>query len=295
MKASLRTKLLQTVSELKRWRLFLSYQEEPANRPMLGFVPTMGALHDGHLSLIQAASAGCRHVLVSIFVNPLQFGAGEDLERYPRPFEKDMDLCRQAGVSAVFHPSPAEIYRQGQDAITRVIPPKELIGHLCGAFRPGHFEGVATVVAKLFGLVEPDVAYFGEKDYQQLTVVRRMVIDLDMPVTIVGVPTGREPDGLAMSSRNAYLDKEQRRLAPALYETLCYVRDQAVSGRLPLAQALAEGRARLSRIPGVTLEYLEACRPDTLRPLAQFEGEMVVLVAAKFGDVRLIDNVIGRA
>jgi len=261
---------------------------------MLGFVPTMGALHQGHMSLVEKASAECSHVIVSIFVNPLQFVQGEDFDRYPRPFEKDLQFCRQAGVHAVFHPAASEMYPHGQAGLTRVIPPAALIHHLCGAFRPGHFEGVATVVAKLFGLVQPQRSYFGEKDYQQLVVIQRLVKDLDIPVTVVPAATLREHDGLAMSSRNVYLTEDQRKQAPAIYETLQFVVEKTRSGELSLHEALAAGKAKLASIPGCTVQYLEACHPETLEPLAAAAGRMVVLAAAKLGNVRLIDNVIVR-
>lgn len=287
------TQLFGSVAELRSWRASIADRAAGGRHP-LGFVPTMGALHQGHMSLVHKALAECELAVVSIFVNPLQFGQGEDLGSYPRPFQQDMEFCRQAGVHAVFHPTPAEMYPNGQQTLTRIIPPPALIGHLCGAFRPGHFEGVATVVAKLFGLVQPQQAYFGEKDYQQLVVVKRMVEDLDLPVTIVPAPTWRESDGLAMSSRNVYLNPEQRRLAPVLYETLCLVRDRAATGELSLAEALAAGREKLAATPQLSLQYLEACHPATLEPLTSAQRPMVILVAAKIGNVRLIDNLIVR-
>jgi pantoate--beta-alanine ligase len=246
------------------------------------------------MSLVEAALEECDQVIVSIFVNPLQFGQGEDFNRYPRPFEKDMEFCREAGVHAVFHPGVDQMYPQGQEGLTRVVVPRHLIRHLCGAFRPGHFEGVATVVCKLFGMVQPHRAYFGEKDYQQLVVIRQMVTDLNLPVTIVPVPTYREPDGLAMSSRNVYLDQDQRRLAPELHKVLCFVEDKAGSGKMSLFEALAAGREMVAGLPGVTLQYLEACDPVSLEPLVSAGRPMVILAAAKFGDIRLIDNVIVR-
>lgn len=292
VKSSTTVQVIESLAALKNWRYQLEQTRGSDKRPLLGFVPTMGALHEGHMSLVKQAVEECRHVIVSIFVNPLQFGPNEDFDKYPRVFEKDLQMCRQAGVEAVFHPPVQEMYPQGQKDLTKVIPPAVLIQHLCGAFRPGHFEGVATVVAKLFGMVEADCAYFGQKDYQQLAVIRRMVLDLDIPVKVVGVPTARENDGLAMSSRNVYLTPEQRLLAPVLYQTLCEVKDQALSGAVPLPQALEVGRQKLSALPGVEVQYLDACHPQSLAPLTQAAHEMVVLVAVKLGSVRLIDNII---
>lgn len=289
MKSTASTVVLETVADLKAWR------SQVAGRPgsVLGFVPTMGALHAGHMSLVRLAAEQCDHVLVSIFVNPLQFGKGEDFDRYPRPFERDLEFCRKAGVHAVFHPAVDAIY-PGQGQSTVVVPPRSLIEHLCGAFRPGHFEGVATVVTKLFGMATPEQAYFGEKDFQQLAVIRRMTADLNLPVSIKAAPTLREADGLAMSSRNVYLNQEERERAPVLYQTLCHVRDRALSGSVSLSEALEDGRVRLRQCAGVELQYLEACDPDSLAPLETTRASMVILVAAKFGQVRLIDNVIVR-
>ncbi len=293
MKSSVDTKVIETVEDLRAWRAGIAGSSD-GKRPSLGFVPTMGALHQGHMSLVERAQAECSHVIVSIFVNPLQFVQGEDFDKYPRPFEKDLLFCREAGVHAVFHPRPEEMYPNGQERLTRVVPPEELIHHLCGAFRPGHFEGVATVVAKLFGQVQPDRAYFGEKDYQQLVVIQRLVKDLDIPVTIVPAPTLREHDGLAMSSRNVYLSPEQRELAPLVHATLQFVVAMSLGGTMSLQEAVSAGRAQLAAVAGTTVQYLEACDPETLQPLERFGGPMVVVVAAKFGNVRLIDNVIVR-
>ena len=292
MTSTVATLLFEGIRELRAWRNELRRPTKDGSSLTLGFVPTMGALHEGHMSLVRQALKECDRVLVSIFVNPLQFGQGEDFDKYPRPFEMDMDFCRRVGVHTVFHPTAQEMYPHGQNGLTRVHPPESLISGLCGAYRPGHFEGVATVVAKLFGQVEPDRAYFGEKDYQQLAVIRKMVLDLDMGVKISGCPTFREADGLAMSSRNVYLDPAQRALSPVLYQTLCYVRDKVASGAISLREALSVGQDMLSALPGVTLQYLEACHPTTLEPLPVAEKFMVILVAAKFGDVRLIDNLI---
>jgi pantoate--beta-alanine ligase len=263
-------------------------------RPLVGFVPTMGALHEGHATLIKQARSQCRHVVVSIFVNPLQFGPNEDFAKYPRTFPADERLCRDLGVDAILHPGVEEVYPRPLAELTKVIPPAQLIERLCGLFRPGHFEGVATVVMKLFGMVEPSVAYFGEKDFQQLAVIKRMVADLNFPVSVVGVPTVRESDGLALSSRNVYLTTEQRAAAPSLYRALKFVADESLSGRQPLNGVLEQARQQIGSLDGVTLQYLEACDPETLMPLETARRPLVVLVAAKFGTVRLIDNIVVR-
>ena len=278
--------VVETVSSLKTWR--------SAHPARVGFVPTMGALHEGHMSLVRQARKECDFVVVSIFVNPLQFGPLEDLNKYPRPLEKDLELCRAENVDLVFHPSVEEMYSPGGGQTTKVVPPTTLTEGLCGAFRPGHFTGVATVVLKLFNMVEPNVAYFGEKDYQQLMVIRKMVVDLNVPVEIVGVPTSRAEDGLALSSRNVYLTEEQRFIAPELHNILCKVRDETLTKGVSLKYALARYREIIRQLPGAQLQYLEACDADTLAELDEARVPMVILVAAKLGEVRLIDNLVVR-
>lgn len=262
---------------------------------IIGFVPTMGALHKGHETLIEAASSRCDRVVVSIFVNPTQFGPGEDLDKYPRTFEADLEICKRHGVDLVFSPEPTELYQSGTEALTFVEPPRELVERLCGLSRPGHFRGVATVVAKLFNIVRPDKAFFGEKDFQQLQVVKRMVRDLDIPVEIVPVPTVRDYDGLALSSRNAYLSKEQREIAPRLQAGLVRI-GELVRGqeRLALSEAIDLVRAELSENGGFNIDYLEVCDCATLEPLAEapVDRKIVILIAAKLGTVRLIDNLV---
>jgi pantoate--beta-alanine ligase len=250
----------------------------------VALVPTMGALHDGHRELIRHArrAPGAVVPVVSIFVNPLQFGAGEDLERYPRPLEADLAACREEGVELVFLPGVRDMYPDGAD--TTVVP-GPIGDRLEGAVRPGHFAGVLTVVAKLFHIVGPDLAFFGEKDYQQLVLVKKMVRDLDFPLSIVGVPTVREPDGLALSSRNAYLSAADRRRAPVLRRALAA--GAAVSARGPQA-VLDAARAVLAEEPVVALDYLELTDPD-LGPDPQ-AGRARLLVAARLGGTRLIDN-----
>lgn len=289
MKSTTESLVIETVKDFRSWHDNLASTGE---KPLLGFVPTMGALHDGHMTLIRRAVRDCQHVAVSIFVNPMQFGPNEDYEHYPRTFERDLNLCRDAGVTAIFHPHVEELYANGHLSSTKIIPPQELTDKLCGAHRPGHFIGVATVVQKLFSIVQPDQAYFGEKDFQQLTIIRRMVQDLNQPTNIVPVATVRESDGLAMSSRNALLSPEERRRAPELYRTLCIVREDLMSGRRTLQETLKFAREKLSKVPEFVLQYLEVCDPATLEPLKEMKTPMVILVAAKLGSVRLIDNIV---
>lgn len=257
----------------------------------VGLVPTMGYLHDGHLSLVRRARSECDHVVVSIFVNPAQFGPHEDYQRYPRDEARDLALLEGEAVDLVFMPSAEEMYPPGFCTWVEVRGP--LAEVLEGASRPGHFRGVATVVLKLFNLVQPHRAYFGEKDAQQLRVVRRMVADLDVPVEIVACPTVREPDGLAMSSRNVYLSKEQRGQALALPRCLELARRLIVDEGVRDAAAV---RARLTEFlrcsPGVELDYVSLSHPETLEEVERIEGPVLVLLAARVGPARLIDNAL---
>jgi pantoate--beta-alanine ligase len=257
-------------------------------RGLVGFVPTMGALHAGHGRLIETARAACQVVVVSIFVNPLQFDRGEDLTRYPRTLDEDLDLCRTLGADIVFTPGAAEMYPSPPLCTVEVA---ELADHLCGRYRPGHFRGVATVVLKLFGMVRPDVAYFGEKDAQQLAVVRRMVADLNVPVSIASVPTVREPDGLAMSSRNRQLDAEGRALAVSLYAALQVAQDAIAAGATSPSEIVADATSVLPSDEGVRLEYLEIVDPERMQPVAAVSGPVVAAGALWVGHTRLIDNV----
>jgi pantoate--beta-alanine ligase len=260
-----------------------------------GFVPTMGALHDGHARLMQAArEQATGPVVVSIFVNPLQFGEGEDLDRYPRPLEEDLKVCEREGVDIVFLPRVEEVYPGGVSAgstneLGVTVEPGPLGTLLEGAVRPGHFRGVLTVVAKLFGLVRPGVAVFGQKDYQQLVLVRRMVRDLCLDVEVVGADTQREPDGLALSSRNRYLDPEQRRRAVLMSRALRAGRDAADDG--PVA-ALDAARTELGLAAGIELDYLVVTDPELgeLPPEVPPGTEGRILVAGRIGSTRLIDN-----
>lgn len=252
----------------------------------VGFVPTMGALHVGHASLMDRARTEVGQsgaVVASIFVNPMQFAPGEDLDRYPRTLDADLELCAAHGVDVAFAPAVAEVYPGGDPQVT--VEPGPLAGVLEGASRPTHFRGVLTVVAKLFGLVRPDVAVFGQKDYQQLTLIRRMVADLCMGVDVVGAETVREPDGLALSSRNRYLDADQRRQALALSAALAAARSAAPAGG---AAALAAAHAVLDDADGIDLDYLQLTDPE-LGPVPG-AGSARMLVAARVGSTRLIDN-----
>jgi len=255
----------------------------------LGFVPTMGALHEGHLSLVRAARAACDVVASSIFVNPTQFGPNEDLEKYPRSFERDRELLEREGVELLFAPTVEEMYPAG--AITWVTV-EGLSSKLDGRSRPGHFRGVTTVVAKLFHIVEPDAAFFGQKDAAQVAIIRRMVHDLNLPVEIVPCPIVREPDGLAMSSRNAYLDPQQRNQALTLHRSLEHVRRMVSTGERSAAKLAAAGRAELIKEGGVRLDYFEIVDPDTLDPVEDVSGGALVAVAASVGTTRLIDNIL---
>lgn len=255
----------------------------------VGFVPTMGNLHAGHLELVRAAAARTDRVVVSIFVNPLQFGPSEDFAAYPRTLEQDLAELAGEACDLVFTPDEETIYPGGRQGTTRIDVPG-LSDILCGISRPGHFSGVATVVAKLFNLVQPELAAFGEKDRQQLIVIRRMVSDLAFPIEILGVPTRREPDGLAMSSRNRYLDARERQVAPALYAALQTAADALRAGNRDFA-ALRQAGMDAIRTAGLAPEYFEILRQDALAPPQPGDRHLVVLTAARLGKARLIDNV----
>ena len=272
-------KIFHTIDQIKAWH---------ATVGQVAFVPTMGNLHQGHLALVTRARQLAPHTVVSIFVNPMQFGPNEDFEHYPRTPQADIEQLAVAGVDALFMPQVAEIYPAGVEARTRVEVPGVSQG-LCGAHRPGHFTGVATVVAKLFNIVQPDYAVFGEKDYQQLQVIRTMVADLCFPVQVASVATVRDADGLAMSSRNRYLTPAQRDVAPRLYQALCGTADLLCQGTVDFAAIEEEKRAEL-RTGGLEPEYFSIRQALTLT-LPQNDSEhLVVLAAAWLGDTRLIDN-----
>jgi pantoate--beta-alanine ligase len=254
----------------------------------IGFVPTMGYLHEGHLSLIDRARTASDFVVSSVFVNPLQFGPGEDLARYPRDLERDCHLLAQRGVDLLFAPDRDEMYPAGEPGVTVVAP--ALSSRLCGAFRPGHFQGVLTVVAKLFNLVQPEIAVFGRKDFQQLVLIRRMAGDLDFPVAVLEGPIVREPDGLAMSSRNVYLDNNTRADALRLYGGLMAAQDAFARGERARRNLIAAVRAALEGAASLEPQYIELVDADTLDPVEHAAAGNVLAIAAFVGGTRLIDN-----
>lgn len=274
--------MAELVAEIAALRILLAPQRTAGKT--VGLVPTMGALHAGHRRLLEIARAETDLVVASIFVNPTQFNRAEDLEHYPRTLDQDLEVCRAAGVDLVFAPSPAEMYPQ--EPRTWVDVPA-LAEHLCGPGRPGHFRGVATAVMKLFQIVQPDRAYFGEKDAQQLAIIRCMVKDLDVPVTIMPVPTVREPDGLAMSSRNRHLTPEERQRAIVLSQALFAARDLVLRGER------STETIRITVAPlfdPVQLEYFSIVDPETLNPIERIEGSVLIAGAIWLGSTRLIDN-----
>jgi pantoate--beta-alanine ligase len=272
----------------------------------IGFVPTMGFLHEGHLSLLRAARAACDLVVVSIFVNPLQFGAGEDYEAYPRNPEGDARKCEVEGTDILFTPTTGEMYPPGRFHLPRseqrsgtepdgqwtVVEVPEMGDVLCGAVRPGHFRGVATVVAKLFHIVKPHRAYLGQKDYQQTVIIRRMVRDLNMDVEVVVLPTVREADGLAMSSRNSYLSQEERKAAPVLYRALREAERRVAEGERSARRILAAMEAVVSAESLARIDYLALVDPETLVEVEVVTGSAVALGAVRIGKTRLIDNLL---
>lgn len=276
-------RLVRTIPELRE----ILAEERRAGS--IGLVPTMGYLHQGHLSLVEASRAQNRFTVMSIFVNPTQFGPGEDFARYPRDLERDRAMAEAAGVDLLFHPDAAEMYPAGYRTYVTV---EGLSERLCGRFRPGHFRGVATVVSKLFHLVQPRRAYFGQKDAQQVAVLRKMVRDLDFDLEIVVCPTVREPDGLALSSRNVYLSPAERQAATVLSRALSWAQDRVREGEREAAVLLAGMRRVLEAEPLCRLEYLEVVDAENLEPLAHLGGDVLIALAAYFGKTRLIDNAV---
>ncbi|MBF8758211.1 pantoate--beta-alanine ligase [Pseudomonas guariconensis] len=277
---------MNTVKTVRELRAAVARARGEGKR--IGFVPTMGNLHSGHAALVTKAAQRADFVVASIFVNPLQFGAGEDLDKYPRTLAADQERLLEAGCHLLFAPGVEEMYPDGMAVQTRVSVP-QLSEGLCGASRPGHFEGVATVVSKLFNMVQPDLAVFGEKDFQQLAVIRAMVRDLNMPIQIIGEPTVRAEDGLALSSRNGYLSPEQRAAAPALYRTLKTMAEAITKGQRDYPELITEGQAQLVAA-GFRPDYLEVRHAVTLRPAMVDDRDLVILAAAYMGTTRLIDN-----
>lgn len=254
-------------------------------KKLIGFVPTMGNLHEGHLTLVRAAKKICDVVVVSIFVNPIQFGAGEDFDSYPRTLEQDSRLLADVGCDIIFAPSVDQMYGK-QPRLTN-ISVSQITNDLCGKSRPGHFDGVAVVVTKLFNIVQPDYAFFGQKDYQQLAVIRQLVQDLNIPLEVIGVPIVRAADGLALSSRNGYLSEEQRSIAPKIYQLLKQAEVGLREGQ-SLSQVLANISMELTQA-GFVVDYVEARQPN-LQPIEEFDRDLVLFIAAKLGSTRLIDN-----
>ena len=255
----------------------------------IGLVPTMGALHIGHISLIEKAKQQADFVVVSIFVNPTQFGPGEDFEKYPKPLEKDLETCKNTGVDVVFTPATEQMYPQ--ENLTWVNVGK-LTEQLCGRNRPVHFRGVATVCAKLFNIVEPDFAFFGAKDSQQAIVLKRMVADLNMPLKIVVCPTMRQPDGLAVSSRNQYLTESQKKDATLIYKSLQKCGEMINAGVKDAQQITAQMNKILQQAPSIKIEYVSIVDAETLQPIDRIAGKILAAVAVKIGSARLIDNIL---
>jgi pantoate--beta-alanine ligase len=275
--------LLRTIEEVRA-----QVADERRAGRTIGLVPTMGALHAGHGALIDAARAGAGFVVVSVFVNPTQFDRRDDFEAYARSLESDVAFCGERGAHAVFAPSATEIYPPGHSTFVEVTG---LQDPLCGRFRPGHFRGVATVVAKLFGIVQPDRAWFGEKDAQQLAIIRRMTLDLNLPVAVESVATVRDADGRALSSRNQRLNPDDRQLAPALFRALRTAQAAIAAGCTDPAAVREAALAELRHIPRIEIEYFEIVDPETLQVVARIDGPVLIALAAWLGGVRLIDNV----
>ena len=278
MKVIKKSKELQTLIE-----------REKKKGKIIGLVPTMGYLHSGHISLIKRAKKDCGIVVVSIYVNPTQFGPGEDYQRYPRDLERDKKLAKEAGTDILFVPSDEEIY---PDSFHTYIQVEELSGRLCGVSRQIHFRGVATIVAKLFNIVKPTKAYFGWKDAQQLIILKKMVKDLNMDVEVVGLPTVREKDGLAISSRNKYLSKQERKIAPILYQALVKAKKMVNSGENNSARVLQQAKDLIKKKKGVKIDYLKAINLIDLKDAKKIKKNTLIAIAAWIGKTRLIDNVI---
>jgi len=276
--------LIKAIRHMQDWS-----EEKRISGRRIGFVPTMGFLHEGHLSLMRYARGRCDRLVASIFVNPLQFGPKEDLAQYPRDLDRDLELMQTVPVDAVFNPEPEEMYPPGYQTRVEVT---EVTQGLCGTFRPGHFTGVATVVLKLFNIVRPHLAVFGEKDYQQLVTIQRMVQDLDLDLMVEGRPTLREPDGLAMSSRNVYLSPDERRSALALSESLRLAQEMVTAGRRDAAEILTTVRDHIESRPHNKVQYAALVDPATLDEVARIENRTVLALAVFTGRTRLIDNAV---
>jgi len=276
--------IIERVLEMQRWS-----EAERRQGRRIALVPTMGALHEGHLSLVRDGKTRGDRVVVSLFVNPAQFAPLEDFASYPRDFERDRELLNDTGIDVLFHPAVEEIYPEGFDTRIEI---RELSRPLCGAVRPGHFSGVATVVAKLFNIVRPHLAIFGCKDYQQLQIIRRLARDFNFDIEIIGHPTVREADGLAMSSRNAYLSPEERKAALCLYRCLRCAEEMVRHGERCAAAILDAVRGEIARQPLARIEYVSLCDPESLKEIGLIEDAALLALAVRIGKARLIDNMI---
>ena len=276
--------IIERVLEMQRWS-----ETERRQGRQIALVPTMGFLHEGHLSLVRDGKMRGDRVVVSLFVNPAQFAPQEDFASYPRDFARDRELLNDIGIDVLFHPAVEEIYPEGFETRIEI---GELSKPLCGAVRPGHFSGVATVVAKLFNIVRPQVAVFGCKDYQQLQIIRRLVRDLNFDIEVIGHPTVREPDGLAMSSRNAYLDSEERKAALCLYRSLRYAEELVRRGERRAAAIVDSARGEIAREALTRIEYISLCDPENLREIELITDSALLALAVRIGKARLIDNII---
>jgi pantoate--beta-alanine ligase len=279
--------MTEVITEIKALRAQI--KEWKSKNLTIGFVPTMGALHVGHESLIKKARKDCDRVVVSIFVNPIQFGPNEDYDKYPRQLESDREICSRNNVDIIFAPAPHEMYPEKEN-LTTIIPPSSYQDKLCGKSRIGHFNGVATVVLKLFNIVQPDKAYFGQKDAQQLIIIKKMVRDLNIPVEIIGCPIIRDTDGLALSSRNAYLSSEDRQKALTLSKVLRKIKEDYSAG-IASTKTVINNALQLLH-PDAKLEYLEVLDANTLEQTDILKENTLVAIAAKVGNVRLIDNLL---
>lgn len=277
--------ILTKIDEIRRW-----VKEKRLQGKRIGFVATMGYLHEGHLSLVRAARQENDAVVMSIFVNPLQFGPQEDFAAYPRDLKRDAGLAEAAGVDVIFTPEVNEMYPYYPQMTT--VEVREITEGLCGASRPGHFTGVATVVTKLFNIIQADTAYFGQKDYQQVQVIRRMVADLNMPIEIKMVPIKREDDGLAMSSRNTYLSKDERQQALCLSQSLRLAGEMYAKGERNAARLIAVIKERIEQEPAAVIDYIEIRDAVSLQPVTEIKAPAVIALAVKIGKTRLIDNMI---
>lgn len=277
---------MRTIHTVKELRAVLNGYRQQGKR--IGLVPTMGNLHEGHISLVEQARRAADIVVTTIFVNPMQFGANEDLDSYPRTLQEDQDRLQAAGNSLIFAPSVEEVYPEGLARQTRISVPEVSDGH-CGANRPGHFDGVATVVTMLFNMVQPDVAVFGEKDYQQLAVIRKLARNLFIPIEIIGAPTVRDPDGVAKSSRNGYLSAEERARAPAIFNALQHIATGLKQGETDFLR-LEQEAAQILLNQGFQPEYVTIVNSQTLKPAQTDDHQLTTLVAAYLGTTRLIDN-----